>query len=110
MAAPIGTPLCCWNLTFEHFSQSQALLEQPNHPFKSLNYTNRFKNITVMAILAAQLYIGARKDLPGRDFLRQILTGFGTFLKKYLRYRNFIYLIGKPKNSALWNRKDMGHG
>ena len=55
MAAPIGTPLCCWNLTFEHFSQSQALLEQPNNPFKPLNYTNWFKNITVMAIQAAQL-------------------------------------------------------
>ena len=42
------------------------------------------------------IYTGANKDSPGRDFSRQISTVFGTFLKKYLRYRNFIYLIGKP--------------
>ena len=41
-------------------------------------------------------YTGANKGPPGRDFLRQISTVFGTFLKKYLRYRTFIYLIGKP--------------
>ena len=37
-----------------------------------------------------------KKYPPGRDFLRQISTVFGNFLKKYLRYRNFIYLDGKP--------------
>ena len=50
MAVPIGTPFQSWNLTFSHFSHSQVLLGQPNHPFRPLDYKNRFKNITFMAI------------------------------------------------------------
>ena len=51
---------------------------------------------TVLPLQILAVYTGANKDPPGRDFLRQISTVFGTFLKNYLRYRNFIYLIGKP--------------
>ena len=51
------------------------------------------------------------KKYPGScDFLRQILTVFGNFLKKYLRYREVIYLIGKPSFSAFWRSKDIGRG
>ena len=43
-----------------------------------------------------KLYTHKKKYWPGRDFSRQISTVLGNFLKKYLRYRSFIYLIGKP--------------
>ena len=51
------------------------------------------------------------KKYPGsRDFLRQISTVFGNFLKKYLRYREVIYLIGKPSFSAFRRSKDIRCG
>ena len=37
------------------------------------------------------------KKIPDRSrFFEEILTDFVHFLKKYLRYRKVIYLIGKP--------------
>ena len=56
------------------------------------------------------IYTGARKDPPGRDFLRQISMVFGNFLKKYLRYRNFMYLIWKPLYTAIMSQKDKEGG
>ena len=55
-------------------------------------------------------YSPTKKYPSGRDFLRQISTVFGNFLKKYLRYRKVIYLIGKPSFSTFWRSKDIGCG
>ena len=56
------------------------------------------------------LYTPTKKYPGSRDFLRQISTVFGNFLKKYLRYREVIYLIGKPSFSAFRRSKDIRCG
>ena len=56
------------------------------------------------------MYTHKKKYWPGRDFWRQISTVFGNFLEKYLRYREVIYLIGKPSFSAFRRSKDIWCG
>ena len=56
------------------------------------------------------LYTPTKKYPSSRNFLRQISTFFGNFLKKYLRYRNFIYLVGKPQYPAFRNFINIGCG
>ena len=56
------------------------------------------------------MYTPTKKYPAGRDFLRQISTVFCNFLKKYLRYREVIYLIGKPSFSAFRRSKDIRCG
>ena len=55
-------------------------------------------------------YTHKKKYWPSRDFSRQISTVLGNFLKKYLRYRSFIYLIGKPYYPAFRNFINKGCG
>ena len=63
-----------------------------------------------MELSIVGMYTHKKKYWPGRNFLRQILTVFGNFLKKYLRYREVIYLIRKPSFSAFRRSKDIRCG